>query len=37
MTKHPNLKDFLPKNKDSKPLPFIDHLLSKLDEHISKN
>ena len=37
MTKHPNLKDFLPKNKDSKPLAFIDHLLSKLDEHISKN
>lgn len=37
MTKHSNLKDFLPKNKDSKPLPFIDHLLSKLDEHISKN
>lgn len=30
-----NLKDFLQK-KDNKVIPFIDHLLMKLDEHISK-
>lgn len=33
---HKNLKDFLQK-KDEKVLPFIDHLLKKLDEHISKD
>ena len=32
---HSNLKDFLQK-KDEKVLPFIDHLLKKLDEHIAK-
>ena len=32
---HSNLKDFLQK-KDENVLPFIDHLLKKLDEHISK-
>ena len=32
---HKNLKDFLQK-KDEKVLPFIDHLLKKLDEHIAK-
>ena len=32
-----NLQDFLPQKKDQKLLPFIDHLLWKLDEHISKN
>jgi len=34
--KHSNIKDFLQK-KDNKVLPFIDHLLWKLDEHINKN
>ncbi|HKL44487.1 MAG TPA: helicase-related protein [Candidatus Absconditabacterales bacterium] len=34
--KHSNIKDFLQK-KDNKVLPFIDHLLGKLDEHINKN
>lgn len=37
MTKYPNTKDFLPQTKDQKLLPFIDHLLWKLNEHISKN
>ena len=32
---HSNLKDFLQK-KDENVLPFIDHLLKKLDEHIGK-
>lgn len=32
---HSNLKDFLQK-KDENVLPFIDHLLKKLDEHIAK-
>ncbi len=34
--KRSNIKDFLQK-KDNKVLPFIDHLLWKLDEHIDKN
>jgi len=33
---HKNLNDFLQK-KDEKVLPFIDHLLKKLDEHIAKD
>lgn len=37
MKKYPNIKDFLQHKKDQKILPFIDHLLWKLDEHISKN
>ncbi len=37
MKKYPNIKDFLQHQKDQKILPFIDHLLWKLDEHISKN
>ncbi|HRX63873.1 MAG TPA: helicase-related protein [Candidatus Absconditabacterales bacterium] len=34
-SKYPNIKDFMQK-KDKKTLPFIDHLLGKLDEHIAK-
>jgi len=37
MWNYSNLKDFLPYKQGQKILPFIDHLLSKLDEHISKN
>ncbi|MCK9466714.1 MAG: UvrB/UvrC motif-containing protein [Candidatus Absconditabacterales bacterium] len=37
MGNYSNLKDFLPYKQGQKILPFIDHLLSKLDEHISKN
>lgn len=39
-SKHPNIDDFMQKNINDttqKPLPFIDHLLWKLDEHIDKN
>ena len=37
--KHTNIKDFLQMSihdTKKKPLPFIDHLLGKLDEHIAK-
>lgn len=38
-TKYPNIKDFMQKDINDitqKPLPFVDHLLWKLDEHIAK-